>query len=259
MATVAGQTIWLTGASSGIGLALAQELAGAGARLILTARSADKLHQLATELPGEHLVWPLDLSAPEAAAAEAKQRLADTRVDILINNAGVSQRSQVMATQLQVYRDLMELNYFSVVALTQQVLPQMIRRGAGKIVTVSSVAGKVGTKLRSGYAGAKFGVIGFMDCLRAEMAEHGVSALTVCPGFVQTNVAHNALTGDGQQSQQEDPEVAGGITATECARQIHRAIVKDQAEVIIGAGLSKLAPRLQRLFPGLVRRLVARR
>ncbi|MCC5855322.1 MAG: SDR family oxidoreductase [Idiomarina sp.] len=259
MSKIQGQTIWLTGASSGIGLALAEALAAQGARLILTARSVDTLEALAERLPGEHRVFPIDLMDPEGAYAQGQALLESEQVDVLINNAGVSQRSLTLDTELQVYRDLMEINYFSVVALTKAVLPQMQSRGTGHIVTISSVAGKVGTKMRSGYAGAKFGVIGFMDCLRAETFSQGIKVTTICPGFVHTQVAHNALTGDGSKLNQPDPDNTGGISAEQCADEIIRAILRNRDEVIVGKGLSKLAPTLQRFFPGVVRKLVAKR
>ncbi|MFC0445186.1 SDR family oxidoreductase [Pseudidiomarina halophila] len=256
-----GKSVWLTGASSGIGLALAQQLAEAGAHLILTSRRSDVLEHVRTELvhPERHQVLALDLSQPEKAAKEAAEALGDQVIDILINNAGVSQRSLILDTDMQVYRQLMEIDYFAVIALTKLVLPRMVERRSGQIVTVSSVAGKVGTKLRSGYNGAKFGVIGFMDSLRAEMHEHGLVVTSILPGFINTQVAHNSLTGDGSALGHEDPDNAGGISAEECARRSLQAIAAQKAEVVVGSGLSKLAPLLQRFAPGLVRRMIAKR
>ena len=256
-----GKTVWLTGASSGIGLAMAQQLAEAGAHLILTSRRADALEQVRSELAHaeRHHVLSLDLSQPEAAAAQAKLALGDQVIDILINNAGVSQRSLILDTDMQVYRQLMEIDYFGVIALTKLVLPRMVERRSGHIVTVSSVAGKVGTKLRSGYNGAKFGVLGFMDSLRAETASNGLVVTSILPGFINTQVAHNSLTGDGSALGKPDPDNAGGISADECARQSLKAIAARKAEIVVGSGVSKLAPFLQRFTPGLVRRMVAKR
>ncbi|WP_339879456.1 SDR family oxidoreductase [Pseudidiomarina gelatinasegens] len=256
-----GKTVWLTGASSGIGLAMAQQLAAAGAHLILTSRRSDALEQVRKELahPERHQVLALDLSQPELAAQTAGQALGDQVIDILINNAGVSQRSLILDTDMTVYRQLMEIDYFGVIALTKLVLPRMVERRAGQIVTVSSVAGKVGTKLRSGYNGAKFGVIGFMDALGAEMTQYGLIVTSILPGFINTQVAHNSLTGDGSALGHEDPDNAGGISAEECARKSLEAIAKGKAEVVVGSGMSKLAPFLQRFFPGLVRKIIANR
>lgn len=199
MSYLRDKTIWLTGASSGIGLALARELAKHDVQLILTSRRKEALEEVRQSLPNsdKHRVLALDLSQPEAAAAAAKKALADTRIDILINNAGVSQRSLILETDLSVYRQLMEIDYFGVVALTKLVLPDMVARKSGHIVTVSSVAGKIGTKLRSGYSGAKYAVLGFMDSLRAEVTADKISCTSILPGFINTPVAHNSLTGDG--------------------------------------------------------------
>lgn len=257
------KTIWLTGASSGIGLALARELAPLGCRLILTARRAEVLEQVRASLVNaeQHLCLPLDLSQPEQSAASAATWLAEQNlnVDVLINNAGVSQRSKVLDTDLSVYRQLMEIDYFAVVALTKLVLPAMVERQQGQIVTVSSVAGKIGTKLRSGYAGAKYGVLGFMDSLRAEVSGSGVVCTSLLPGFINTPVAHNSLTGDGSALGTADPDNAGGMSAEACARAMVKAIATKQDEVVIGEGLSKLAPIIQRLSPALVRRMMAKR
>lgn len=259
MTQLHGKTVWLTGASSGIGLALAQQLAAKGATLILSARNEQKLQQLANELPGQHLVLPLDLAKPEEATAQAEQFLRDKQVDVLINNAGVSQRSLALDTEFNVYRELMEINYFAVVALSKLVAPKLVSQGGGHIVTVSSVAGKIATKRRSGYSGSKYAVIGFMDALRAELADKQVHCLTVCPGFVHTQIAHNALVGDGSKLGHADPDNAGGISAESCAQTIIKAIESNKDEIIVGKGLSKIAPLLQRLSPGLVRRLIAKR
>lgn len=259
MSQLQGKTIWLTGASSGIGLALAKQLADKGASLILTARNEERLRALATELPGNHSVLALDLAKPEQALASAEAFLSDKTVDILINNAGVSQRSLALETEFSVYRELMEVNYFSVVALSKLVAPKMVSQGSGQIVTVSSVAGKLATKRRSGYSGSKYAVIGFMDALRAELADKNVHCLTVCPGFVHTQIAHNALVGDGSKLGQADPDNAGGISAERCAAIIIRAMENGKDEIIVGKGLSKIAPLLQRISPGLIRRLIAKR
>lgn len=254
-----GKRIWITGASSGIGQALAEQLAAKGALLVLSARRRAQLQQLAESLPGQgHQVLPLDLADLDDALPKAKAFLADHPVDILINNAGISQRSRVQDTDLAVYRRLMEVDYFAVVALTQLVLPTMLAKGQGQVVTVASVAGKVGSKLRSGYSGAKFAAVGFMDCLRAEVAGQGVGCLTVFPGYVQTDIAKAALTATGQAQGHSDPGVDGGISPGQCAQAIVQAMAKGKDELIVGRGISVLAPRLQRFFPGLVRKMVAR-
>ncbi|WP_341501222.1 SDR family oxidoreductase [Gallaecimonas sp. GXIMD4217] len=254
-----GKRIWLTGATSGIGLALAEQLAAQGATLVLSARREPELRALAERLPGEHLVVPLDLNDTlhlGALVAPVLNKLGG--LDILINNAGVSQRSLAQDTDMAVYRQVMEVNYFAVVALTKAVLPAMLAQGAGTIVAVSSVAGKVGSKLRSGYSGAKFAVLGFMDCLRAEVSGQGIQVLSICPGFVATDIARNALTGDGRRQGRSDEVIDRGINPHDCAARIIGAIEAGEDEVVIARGLPRLAVTLKAWLPSLVRRLAAR-
>lgn len=256
------KTVWLTGASSGIGLALAQQLAERGARLVLSARSEAALIALREQLQGgveRHWVEPLDLADPEGLLVKGEgilQRVG--AVDVLINNGGVSQRSRFIDTDFSVYRRLMEVNYLGSVALTKLVLPAMVARGEGAIVAVSSVAGLVGSQLRSGYSGSKFAVVGFMDCLRAETAKQGIHCLTVCPGSINTAIAMNALTADGSPQQRDDEGNLNGLSAEACAAQIIRALDRRRDQVVIGRGLSGLAPTIKRLFPSLYNRLSAR-
>lgn len=260
MSYLTDKTIWLTGASSGIGLALARELANYDVRLILTSRREEALEEVRKSLPNsdKHKVLALDLSQPEAAVTAAQAALGDTQIDILINNAGVSQRSLILDTDLKVYRQLMEIDYFGVVALTKLVLPDMVARKSGHIVTVSSVAGKIGTKLRSGYSGAKYAVLGFMDSLRAEVAADKISCTSILPGFINTPVAHNSLTGDGSALGEPDQDNASGMSAEDCAKAIVKAITARKDEVVVGKGLSKLAPLIQRISPSYVRRMIAK-
>lgn len=245
------KTVWITGASSGIGKALAQACAAQGARLILSARRIDALEQVRQTLPNsqQHWVIPLDLAMPELAAKTINDNLpALPPVDILINNAGISQRSRIADTQLDVYRQVMEVDYFGTVAVTQALLPMLIAR-KGMVVTIASVAGKVAGQGMSGYSAAKHAIVAFMDSLRAETATDGLQVLTVCPGFVQTDISRNSLTGDGSQFGELSSSIANGISAQDCATQIIRGIEHNKREIIIGKGLSRWAPLIKRLFP----------
>ena len=194
------KTVWITGASSGIGEELAKQFAEQGAKVILSARNIDKLNQVKAELKGEgHRVIPLDLSKPETVLQDVSAQIDSLGpIDILINNGGVSQRSLFLENDFKVYRQLMEVNYFGLIALTKAVLPSMVTRKSGSIVAISSVAGKVGSKFRTGYSGSKYAVVGFMDCLRAEVAEHNIHCLTICPGSIKTAIAHNSLNEQGE-------------------------------------------------------------
>jgi short-subunit dehydrogenase len=256
------RVIWITGASSGIGEALAVELAKRGARLILSSRRRDALESVRERLsnPSAHWIVPLDLGRPESLQAIVDATLPEVgKVDVLINNGGVSQRSFAQETELSVDRRLMEVNYLGTVAMTKAVLPAMLERQSGWIVAVSSVAGKVGSQMRSGYSGSKHAVVGFMDCLRAELWSAGIRVLVACPGWVQTNISLNALNAKGEPENIIDQTIAGGISAEACALAIIHALEKGRDEVIIGKGLSRLAPTVKRFLPGLLNRVNRRK
>lgn len=258
---VRDKVVWLTGASSGIGEALAYELAGQGAILVLSARSEAKLEALKASLANAdmHLVLPLDLSEPEHFSAALDTVIQQKgRLDILINNGGISQRGLVRDIDVSVHREVMEINYFGTIALTKTALPPLLEAG-GMVVNIASVAGKVGGQSMSGYAASKHALIGFMDCLRAEEAGNGLKVLNVCPGFVKTNISRNARTADGSQFGEMADSIASGISPQSCAQSIVQAMKSDKREVVIGTGLSGWAPTLKRFFPGLLMTMAARK
>ena len=257
------KVIWITGASSGIGLELSKQLSKKGAKILLSARRVDLLEKISENLPGgksRHWVVPLDLADGDALLEKARKIVEEIGpVNILINNGGISQRSMFLETDFSVYRQLMEVNYFGTLALIKAVLPGMIKRKSGSVVSVSSVAGKIGSKLRTGYSGSKFAVVGFMDCLRAETHQYGIHCLTVCPGFIKTNIAVNALDAVGNSRQRSDDAIENGMRVEECCKKIIKAIEKRKDEVIIGKGFSALAPTIKRFFPTLLNYLTARK
>lgn len=251
------KTIWITGASSGIGAALARALAARGARLILSARSADKLEAVRLSCSArDHLCLVMDLADQSSieTAWNGMQKLPN-KVDILINNAGMTQRARVIETHMEVYRLLLEVNFLAAVDLTKKVLPDMLEQGAGQIVSISSVMGKFSSPQRSGYAAAKHALQGFMDSLRAEVHAAGIQVLVVSPGFVNTDVSHNALRGDGTLHNKMDPGQATAISAENCAEQIIAAMAKGRAEVFPG-GKERIGLLLQRISPALLRRVM---
>lgn len=256
------KVVWITGASSGIGQELTKQLAERGARIVLSSRRADVLEKIRVELPGgkdRHWITPLDLADADALLAKAQSLLAEFgRIDILINNGGISQRSMFLETDFSVYRRLMEVNYLGMVALTKVVLPGMVQRKSGSVVSISSVAGKIGSKLRTGYSGSKYAVVGFMDCLRAETRQYGIHCLTVCPGFIKTNIALNALNAEGKPQQRRHESIENGMNVEACCNKIIKAIEQRKDEVIVGKGISALAPTIKRFFPTLFNYLSAR-
>lgn len=254
--------IWITGASSGIGEALAHSFHLAGARLILSARREDELKRVQAACGGERntRVLPVDMSLTSDLAGNARAALnMFGGVDVLVLNAGISQRSLARDTDDSVYRRLMEVNFFGPEALTRAVLPAMLEKKSGHIVVISSVAGKFGVPLRTGYSATKFALHGFYEALRAEEARNGISVTLVCPGFVRTAISVAALKGDGSQHAKMDPELAQGMPAEECARQILNAVARKKEDVTIAARREKMLVYLKRFAPGLLTKMIAAR
>lgn len=254
--------VWITGASSGIGEALALELARLDAVLVLSARRVEELERVAqrTGLSAERLmILPLDVTDFGKAPAKAAEIVARFgRIDIMVHNAGVSQRSFVRDTDFEVYRRLMDVDFFSTVALTQAVLPFMTQQKSGQFIVVSSVAGKVGTPMRSGYNAAKHALHGFYDSLRSEVFDDNIRVNVVCPGYIKTNVSVNALNDQGQKYGQMDANQAGGMPADACARRILSAAEHDRKEVFIGGFTEMAAIYLRRFWPSFLFKMVRR-
>ncbi|OSZ71831.1 short-chain dehydrogenase [Sphingomonas sp. IBVSS1] len=234
MTDLNGTTIWITGASSGIGKGLALALAQRGARLVLSGRNQAALDAVAAECPGS-IVEAFEVTDLDALPAIVTRVEAATGgIDWLVNNAGISQRSLGLDTDFQVYRTLMEVDFFAPLRLTQLVLPAMVQRGQGRIINNASVAGKVGSPLRTGYCAAKHALVGWSDALRAEIAQYGVQVHVLTPGFVATGIGANALTADGSQKGAGDDPVDGGISIHEAAEQIIAGVVGNVPEIPVG-------------------------
>ena len=251
-----GKTVWITGASSGIGEALAREFARQGANLILSARNAESLERVAADCGGTVHIVPLDLGNADAlpAAVDKAIRMAGS-IDILVNNGGISQRSLAKDTHLSVDRQLIEVNLLGTIALSKALLPHFLERGGGHYVVLSSLMGKFGAPLRSAYAAAKHGLHGFFDTLRAECWRENVKVTLVCPGYIQTNISINALTGDGSRQGTMDEATGKGMTPETLARKIISAVSRDKKEVYFG-GFEVVAIYLKRFVPGLLYRIV---
>jgi short-subunit dehydrogenase len=252
------KVVWITGASSGIGEALARALADDGAILILTARRTDRLEALRAQLkdPRKVHLLPGDLGDP--GAIEPLARTAEAfvgRIDVLVNNAGISQRTTALETRIEDVRRLMEINFFAPIALTNAVLPAMISRGNGHIVIISSVAGYVGTPLRSSYAASKHAVRGYYDSLRAELHGSGVGVTIACPGYINTEITEHAIAPGGREHGKRDKAIAKGLAPETCAKAILKAIAKGKTEMSIG-GPEVMAIYLKRFFPKVVERFV---
>ncbi len=253
MTDLRGARVWITGASRGIGAALAEDMAARGASLVLSARTEAALRPLADRLEAQCELVDL---CDETSRQQATQRVLDAgKVDIMVHNAGMTQRSLVKDTELSVHRRIMELNYFAPVALDQDVLPPMIEAGAGHVVYVSSVAGCLSTPLRSAYAASKHALQGYAESVRAELYDDGVRVTVVCPGFVNTEISKYALAGDGSAHGINDTAQTQGLDPKSVAASISRAIEKNKADLFLG-GKEVAGVYVQRFLPNLARRLI---
>ncbi|MGC5745215.1 SDR family oxidoreductase [Chryseobacterium sp. NFX27] len=254
------KVVWVTGASSGIGEALVKELAlKSSAKIILSSRNKDQLNAVAEKAGLEanrFFVLPLDLEDYKKmtdVVAEAIEKFG--KIDVLINNAGLSQRSLAMETDIEVDKRLMDIDYIGTVALTKSVLPYMIRNGGGHIAVVSSLMGVFGAPMRSSYAAAKHALHGFFDSLRAELYTKKIIVTIICPGFVHTNISINALTGNGSLQGTMDDATNKGMPADVFARKMLAAIGKKKYQTSIG-GKEVAGTYLKRFFPTLLAKIV---
>ena len=257
--TLKNKVIWITGASSGIGEALVYACAKQGARIVLSARRKEELQRVVNTAgltEQTSLIIPFDLSDTSLASSYTEQIIQHFgAIDILINNGGQSQRSKVIDTTGEVERRLFEINYFSAVNLTKAVLPTMLKNKVGKVVVISSIAGKFGFYLRSSYSAAKHALHGYFESLRLETENQGISVLLVCPGKIKTNVSLNADIGGGNPHNVMDASHENAMTADDCAQHILKGIISNKEELFIG-GKELLIVKIKRYFPRLFAKLI---
>ena len=248
----------ITGASSGIGAALARELGARGARVILSGRDEDRLAGVASEIATETLILPFDVRDHDAmlqATGKAGEWAAGSAtdspggIDGFVANAGVSQRSRAAKTDMQVYRDIIDIDLTSQIAATQALLPHMTQRKSGRLLFISSIAGKVGVPMRTAYCAAKFGLAGYADALRAELSQDGIDVHVIYPGSVATDVSRNALKGDGAKREKSDKVIDNGIPADEAAATMLDAVALNQREIIVARGMEEAMGELPHARP----------
>jgi dehydrogenase/reductase SDR family member 7B len=246
------KTVWITGASSGIGRALSIELSLQNAKLILSSRDVNSLELVKKECktPQNITVIPLDLEDYTQFSKKVTEAIAAFgTIDILVNNGGISQRSLIKDTDILVDKRIIEVNYLGTVALTKAILPHFIQNKRGHFVVTTSIVGKIGTPLRSSYAASKHALHGFFDSLRAEHFHDNIFVTLVCPGFVNTNVSKNALTGNGTPQQKMDMATQNGIQPERFAKLMAKSIIDKKEEVYIGGFKEKLGVYVKRFFP----------
>ncbi len=251
MSRFENKTVWITGASSGIGEALAHAFSDEGARIILSGRRMEALQAVRDQLRTDALILPFDTTDYAVLPERVEAAWAWMgRVDILVNNAGVSQRSLAVDTAPEVYQDLIDIDLIAPIWLTQLQLPRMVAAGGAHIVAICSVAGRIGAPLRTAYCAAKHGLIGYMDALRAEVEQlHGIKVTNVLPGSVATNVSRNALTADGSARGRSDAAIDGGDDPMDCARATLDAVAHNVPELIFAKGQELDAAKLRHADP----------
>ncbi len=255
------RTVWITGASAGLGEAMAKAFDKAGANLILSARNENELNRVKSECSGtgKKYILPLDLSQSHALKDLASQaiNLFPDGIDILINNGGVSQRDLAINTELDVTRKIFEVNVFGTIELTRRLLPHFIDKKKGHIVTISSIVGKFGSPLRSSYSAAKHSLHGYFDSLRFEVQEHNIDVTIICPGFIATNISVNAMKGDGKKQNVMDEKTAAGMEVNTFAQKVLNILKKKKREAYVG-NKEILAVYLKRYFPALFHKVISK-
>lgn len=253
------KVVWITGASSGIGRALALNLSSYDVKLILSSRNIEKLEEVRArcQKPENVKILSMDLEQTGEAKRWVNDALAlFNGIDLLINNAGISQRSLAADTVIDVDERIFRINYFGTVALTKALLPHFIEKKQGYFVVITSVVGRVGTPLRSSYSASKHALHGFFDSLRAEVFDDNIRVSLICPGFVNTNVSMNALTADGSEQGTMDEATAKGLSPEFLAKKTVKAMKNEKQEVVIGGKLEVLAVYLKRFFPLILSRML---
>jgi short-subunit dehydrogenase len=253
--------VWITGASSGIGEELVYQCALKKSIVIISSANLPELERVQSkchEMGGICVVVPFDLSKPlEIDAAVDKVLQLNGKIDVLINNGGVSQRALIEETSAEMDRKIMEINFFGTIHLTKKLLPAMIASGGGTIAVTSSLTGKFGFALRSAYSASKHALHGFFETLRIEYQKDNINVTIVCPGLINTNISYKALAKDGALHGKMDKNQKKGMPVEKCARLYLRAIEKEKKEVLIGSS-EKTMVYLKRFLPALFYKIIGK-
>lgn len=261
MSKFENKVVWITGASSGIGEALAYEFAAQKARLVLSARREEELKRVAAScglIDENVLILPFDVSDYESAPAKVKEVLVRFgQIDVLVNNAGLSHWSKVKDMGVDVLKKIMDTNFMGGAALSKAVLPAMLEKKGGQIVVISSILGKIVTHKQAAYNASKHALHGFFDTLRAEYGSSGIKVLLVCPGFVNTNVAKNSLDRNGNPIGKNNKLIENGLNPKTVATQILAAIKSGKEEIVLAGAKEKMGVWLKRFAPALFSKFIS--
>ena len=246
------KTVWITGASAGIGEEMARQLNQKGATIILSARRKEALEKVQQSLPfpDKSYVLTIDMESPETFTEKVNEVIQKfKKVDLLFLNAGISQRSYAANTDISVDRRLMEVNYFGPIALTKVLLPFLQKQKESLIAVNSSLAGKFGFFERSAYSASKFALHGFFESLRLEEADHNLNVTLLCAIGIKTGISQNALDGNGKPFAKSSAMQEEGIAVDDCVSQMVSAIENNKQEVIIGKGMQRFSTKIKELLP----------
>jgi Short-chain dehydrogenases of various substrate specificities len=248
--TLRDKVIIITGASSGIGLATAKRFAQYGSKLVLAARSIDKLEAIMAEMPNPNdvLCVKTDVSV-EVDCANMVSKAVEKfgRIDVLINNAGISMRALFSDVDLSVMKRLMDVNYWGTVYCTKFALPFLLK-SKGSVVGVISIAGFNGLPARAGYTSSKYAIRGFLDSLRIEHLFDGLHVMVFSPGFTASNIRNVALLADGSPQGCTPRDESRMMTAEHVAKYLERGLVRRKASVIL-TPIGKMYVKLNQFFP----------
>lgn len=244
--------VWITGASSGIGASLAIQLNTLGAKVIASARRAEKLIELKNNCPNPQnlMTLPLDITHPisiENAIATVKQL---ERLDVVIHNAGIAQKGLVIENEMEVDRKIMETNYFGTVAFTKSIMPIYMKQGYGCFAIVSSFAGVMGIPGRSAYSASKHALHGFFESLKAENISCKLNVSFILPGFINTEITAKGLCGNGSPYGTVETSHRLGMSANQCAKGIIKGLMKSKKRIVVGKievfllTINRISPRL---------------
>lgn len=252
------KVVIITGGSSGIGKALAEAFGQKGCRILITGRNGsdlavavDELRKKGVDIHG----FASDVSKEEDnrnMAAEALRLFG--RIDVLINNAGITMRALFEDVDMDVIRKVMDINFYGVLYATKYCLPEILKN-KGSVIGISSIAGYRGLPGRTGYSSSKFALNGFLEVLRTEMLKKGVHVMTACPGFTTSNIRKRSLTKDGSLQGDSPRDEAKMMSAEECAQHIYRATIK-RKNILILTTQGKFTVFLNKWLPGLTDKLV---
>lgn len=255
------KNVWIVGASSGIGKALAIEFSKHKANLVISSRNEDELNLVKPQCENNGakcMVLPLDLTEIDTFKKKAEQVILESHViDVLIINGGISQRSLIKDTSLDIDIKVMEIDYFGNIAITKAVLPYMIKQQYGHIATMSSPVGYFGFPLRSAYSAAKHALHGFYETLRAEHKQDNIKVSVVVPGRVNTNISLNAITQTGEKHGKMDDGQANAMSSEQFAKKMIKALSKEKKEILIG-GKELMMIYIRRFFPRIFYNIVTK-